>query len=452
MRCQEPKHLLVLGAAEGCLPGYNGSSGVLTDQERVALRQLGVPLTGGAMDGIQAEFAEIYGLFCGSENSVWISCSAAQPSYLFNRLAQFSGGEQTAGPQLGAALGDPWEAGAYLARFNASREADSLGLSGSYRQALSLRSYDLGGISRENIQTLYGKRLRLSASQIDCQADCRLSYFLKYGLRAKERKEATIDAAQFGTYVHDVLENTAKAVMELGGFHQVSLEKTVELAQFYSQEYTATQFKDIDSRRIQYLFQRNGQELEMVVRELWEELSRSAFVPVDFETAFGFDGGLDAVHFSGELMEGQLSGFVDRVDAWQELGQNYFRVVDYKTGKKSFDYCDVFNGLGLQMLLYLFALEQQGQSILGQNPVPAGVQYFPARAPLVTADGSVTQAEAEKLRDKEWKRKGLLLADDEVLKAMEPEGAPPRLCCKWNKDGVLSGDIADRQQLKQLKT
>ena len=59
MRCHQEKHLIVLGAEEGKLPGYSGSAGVLTDQERVTLRELGVPLTGGAMEGVQAEFAEI---------------------------------------------------------------------------------------------------------------------------------------------------------------------------------------------------------------------------------------------------------------------------------------------------------------------------------------------------------------------------------------------------------
>ena len=86
MRCQQCKHLIVLGAAEGSMPGYgnlprySGSAGVLTDQERHALRDIGVPLTGGALEGLQTEFAEIYGVFCGAEESVTISCSAAQPA------------------------------------------------------------------------------------------------------------------------------------------------------------------------------------------------------------------------------------------------------------------------------------------------------------------------------------------------------------------------------------
>ena len=73
-------------------------------------------------------------------------------------------------------------------------------------------------------------------------------------------------------------------------------------------------------------------------------------------------------------MEARLRGFVDRVDAWCDGFRKFFRVVDYKTGKKDFDYCDVYNGVGLQMLLYLFALERSGENAVGQHATAAGVQ------------------------------------------------------------------------------
>ena len=90
---------------------------------------------------------------------------------------------------------------------------------------------------------------------------------------------------------------------------------------------------------------------------------------------------------------------------WVQGATTYYRVVDYKTGKKDFDYCDVFNGVGLQMLLYLFALRDSGEESLGEHPVAAGVQYFPASAPYLSADGRLEEPEAEKTRQKEWKRK-----------------------------------------------
>ena len=451
MRLHQQSHLIVLGAQEGNLPSYNGTSGVLTDQERVAIRNLGVPLTGGAMEGIQAEFAEIYGVFCGAMETVTVYSSGAQPSFVCRRLAELAGGEQPARATLGPALSDPFEAAAFLAARNDSAAASSLGILDDFDAVCARKGYTLGSVHRSRIDKLYGKGLRLSASQIDRQAECRLSYFLKYGLRAKERKEATVDPAEFGTYVHAVLEKTARHILELGGFPQVTLEQTQEIAKKYSDEYAAEHFSQLESERLTYLFRRNGQELRFVVQELWEELQQSQFQPVGFEVNFGSPEGLPAIDIHGKTMNAILRGFVDRVDSWKQHGNDYYRVVDYKTGRKDFDYCDVFNGVGLQLLLYLFALQESGTDVIGTKPIPAGVQYFPARAPYVTTDGRLSAEELEKLRLKDLKRKGLLLEDSEILQAMEPGENPKRLCYTVKKDGTLAGDLADRDQLKLLR-
>ena len=451
MRCHQQKHLILLGAMEGSLPGYTGTFGVLTDQERVMLRQLGVPLTGGNLEGIQAEFAEIYGVFCGAAESIRVFCSGDQPSFVFRRLSELAGGERTVEDDLAFAPADPWEAGAWLAKWNAREAARRLNVLESYRDTCAHRDHSLGKVRKEQIRKLYGDTLNLSASQVDRQAECRLSYFLKYGLKARERKEATVDPAEFGTYVHAVLENTARCIRDMGGFHRVSLEETMEIAHRFSEEYAAEHFSQLDSERMTYLFQRNTQELDMVVRELWTELKDSLFEPRDFEVSFGAEGGLPPIAIPNEGMNAILRGFVDRVDTWDSGGSSYYRVVDYKTGKKDFDYCDVFNGVGLQMLLYMFALKHSGEDLLGRSPVAAGVQYFPARAPYIPSDGMLEEAEADKLRLKEWKRRGLLLQDEAVLQAMEPGDAPKRMCYTVRKDGTLSGDLADRDQMKLLE-
>ena len=450
MRCHEQKHLILLGAQEGNLPGYTGSTGVLTDQERVALRELGLPLTGGAMEGIQAEFAEIYGVFCGATESLQVFYSGDQPSFVFRRLSQLAGSLEEFEDVYEFSQADQQEAGAWLARWNGKEAAERLHVEDSYRSTRERRSYSLGTVEREHIQSLYGSTLNLSASQIDRQAECRLSYFLKYGLKAQERKEATVDPAEFGTYVHAVLENTARCIREMGGFSQVTLEETLDIAHRFSEEYAAERFGMIESQRLTYLFRRNAQELDMVVRELWTELKDALFAPTEFELGFGSEGGLPAIAVPNASMNALLRGFVDRVDTWINGKTSYYRVVDYKTGRKDFDYCDVFNGVGLQMLLYMFALRQSGGHLLGDHPIAAGVQYFPARAPYLPTEGKLEDPDAEKARQSQWKRKGLLLNDEEVLQAMEP-GDPVRMCYSVKKDGSLSGDLADREQLKILE-
>ena len=450
MRCQEQKHLILLGADEGSLPSYGGSTGLLTDQERVALRNAGVPLTGGAMEGLQAEFAEIYGVFCSATQSVMLTSSEAQSSFIHRRVALLSGGEIQANVSLVSQRRNSISAASYLVRHSHETGAKQLGILDAYEHIQMRKDHSLGAVDKNNIQLLYGERLKLSASQVDCQAQCRLSYFLKYGLRAREMKEAKIDPAEYGTYVHAVLEDTGKSVMQMGGFHNVGLDEVLNIARKFSEDYIKEHFGALESKRMEYLLERNKQELEMVVQELWRELSQSSYEPSHFELHFDDGAPMPAISIPNSGINAALAGYVDRVDVWQRGASTYFRVVDYKTGKKSFDYCDVFNGVGLQMLLYLFALKKAGEDVIPGKRISAGVQYFPARAPYVSVDGSLSDEEAVAVRKKVWKRSGLLLSDMDSLRAMDDSEKMDTLSCNVLKDGTLTGDIADRVQLGML--
>lgn len=449
-RLHEQKHLFVLGACEGKLPGYTGSTGVLTDQERETLRQMDVAITGGAMEGIRAEFAEIYGVFCGACESIKVWCSGEQPSFVYRRLTEMAGRITPSQRTMGFAAANSREVGAYLARWDQSEAAAELDVEKEYKEALQRRDYQLGTVERDRIDSLYGTQLNLSASQIEQQAKCRFHYFLRYGLRAKERREASVDPAEFGTYVHAVLENTCRCIRDMGGFSQVSKEETLEIAHRYSKEYAEEHFAQLDSQRMAYLFQRNMQELDAIVRELWEELSQSQFQPQGFEVSFGM-GDLPGITIPNGAIPAALRGLVDRMDTWKQGGNTYYRIVDYKTGPKEFDYCDVFNGIGLQMLLYMFALRNSGEEHLGDRPIPVGVQYFPARVRYLSTDGRPDDQDAEKKRRKEWRREGLLLDDEQILQAMEPGDEIKRLNYTIKKDGTRSGDLASREQLKLLE-
>lgn len=449
MRCQQVKHLIILGAEEGKLPGYSGAKGVLTDQERVQLRTLQIPLTGGALEGLQAEFSEIYGVVCGADETITIFAPSANPSYVFKRLVKGVKSPVNYVPNPVSQIAGVMDAAVYLAKLKDRTSANALGITDTYDRICKLRDHSLGTLNGEKVKALYGNQLILSASQIDVQAKCRMEYFLHYGIKAKERKEVTVDPAEFGTFVHDVLENTCRKVMELGGFHQVSAEETCQIAKGFASAYAQERFSQIQSDRLDYLFSRNMMELDAIVRELWNELSKSFFEPVAFELNFGQkEATMSAVDIPGAAIAACVRGAVDRVDVWHGNGNDYYRVVDYKTGRKDFDYCDVFNGIGLQMLLYLFALEK-GEAILGENPQPVGVQYFPARIPYLKADCKLEGAALDDYWKDALKRKGLVLKDEDILDAMEP-GGPVKLNVQIKK-GQISGYVMDREQMKQLK-
>ena len=448
MRCTQADHLIILGAEEGKFPGYSGSKGVLTDQERVELRAMQLPLTGGALEGLQAEFSDIYGVICGANETITIFAPVANPSYVFKRLSKGVKEAEEYVPDQVSQISGALDAAVYLAKGNHTDAAAELNISDEYQRICALRDHTLGELSAENVRLLYGQQLMLSASQIDVQARCRLEYFLYYGVKARERKEITVDPAEFGTFIHDVLERTCREVLQRGGFHQVSVEDTLLLAREYAAEY-AQRFQELQSQRLEYLFQRNLMELDAIVKELWNELSISEFSPIAFELNFGqMDAQMNAVDIPGADMAACVRGAVDRVDIWRNNGNNYYRVVDYKTGIKDFDYCDIFNGIGLQMLLYMFALEN-GETVLGDSPRPVGVQYFPARIPYLSAPYKLEGSDLEDHWLSALKRKGLVLKDAEILEAMEP-GGPVRLNVQIKK-GEICGHVMDREQMRQLK-
>jgi len=303
------------------------------------------------------------------------------------------------------------------------------------------------------VAALYGRTLRLSASRLDTYAQCRFAYLMQYGLHLQTPGEADFDAPAFGTFVHEVLEKTAQEAAARGGFKALSDDEVKTLAEGFIEEYRQENEQNLTDRdaRFAWLFQRHGREVLAVVRELAAELRVSDFVPGAFELKFARDGDMPPVRVQGEQASGELVGAVDRVDRWQNGEIDYVRVVDYKTGKKSFDYADVYHGMGLQMLLYLFALEEHGAAAFGHPVQSAGVLYFPAREVLLSGSAKKDEEKLEKERRGKLKRSGLLVNRGDVLRAMEHGDKPQYMPFRVNKDASIGGHVATPAQMELLR-
>lgn len=449
LRHRQAPHLLVLGAADGCFPAYRTGEGLLTEEERRSLMARGLALAPSRADQMDREMSGIHGALCAATDTVWLSYAGDQPAWLLRRAAD-AFPDSFDRPRTEAVL-DLAALAARRVRDNEDEPLDLPGLDAMEHALRQLRDYSFTPISRERVQDLYGRQIYLSASRIDKYAACRFAFFLTYGLKAQPRSRARLDPAAYGTMVHEILEKTVRRVMDKGGFQTIGEEELLSIALEEMEDYVRRVFPTQDQRAA-WLFTRSRQEILAVVRDLGRELKSSKFQPAACELEFSRTGQLDPVEVRGEHALCAISGFVDRVDLYEEDGRTYVRVVDYKTGRKDFDYTDILSGAGLQMLIYLFALRRSGAAYFGRDSLePAGVLYMPARKDHLLTPPMPDDSLVEKEHAAARRRKGLILSDGQVLAAMEADPAQPvYMPYKATKNG-LSGDLATAERLDLLE-
>ena len=461
------KVLFLMGANDHVLPAVQTGTGLFTREDRERLLERGIELAPSGMEVFHIELQNLYAALAQPTERLIVSWPAAdlsgtslRPSFVVGRTRALLPGVRETGdggvrfrrltaplPALELAGGE--REGALWRYF-----ADA----GRYGEALAAMEraagMNRGRLSPGAVETLYGHSCRMSASRIDKINSCHFAYFMQYGLRARERTPAGFDASQVGTFLHFVLEYVTRAVMEKGGFAQVGERELNRLTDEAVQAYMDQALPGFDKRdeRFKYLFCRLRKTVRTIVSNVSGELAESDFTPVAFELGFGEGEAMPPVSVHIENASLTVAGRVDRVDGWLSEGKLYLRVVDYKSGKKSFDLSDVRHGLNIQMLLYLFALRREGKRIFGREIVPAGVLYLPARDVLVSKPRSVGDEELRSALDRELRRSGLVLSQPEVLRAMEHSAldAPRFLPLSVGKKGVAGG-LASAEELGKLE-
>jgi ATP-dependent helicase/nuclease subunit B len=273
---------------------------------------------------------------------------------------------------------------------------------------------------------------------------------MQNGLRLEPRVVAEFDAQTAGLFMHYVLENVSREIKAANGFKNTEEKDCRVLTARYVLQYVREVLYDFEGKnaRFIYLFRRLEEDVHRIVFDMLDELKHSDFEPLDFELDLSQMAKASACQ---EPVGLSLKGIVDRVDGWERGGKLYMRVIDYKTGRKSFDLSDVAYGMGMQMLMYLFALQKIGAARYGAEIAPAGVLYVPARDMVLKMQRSATEEEIKKKRELELRRGGLILSDPFVLDAMENGDAKKFLPVKLSKDGAVTGDsLVSLEQVELL--
>ena len=462
------KVLFLLGADDGAIPQAAPSPGLLNDDDRSLLASYGLEPAPRLSDKLYREMTIVYETCALPRARLYVSYAAAgaegeerRPSFLWHKLRALfprAGWVQEDALDGSFRLAAPRPALELAGRFPGVGEALSElpGYAPLVERMRRAARMERGRLSRPAVDELYGSCVPMSASRMDRYKSCHFSYFMQYGLRAEPRRPAGFQAPEYGTFVHYVLEHVLRGAKERGGVKALEEGELHALAKQAVDRYVAEELGGLEHEtpRFQYLFRRLLKSVYLVVDNVAEELAASEFQPISFELGFGARGDLPPVELNVDGVTVSISGFVDRVDGWEKDGRLYLRVVDYKTGRKSFDLTDIWHGMGLQMLLYLFTLEGEGKALYGREIVPAGVLYLPARDAVVAGSRSMTEAERQKKVDAQLRRKGLVLDDPEVLEAMERPGEEGVrfLPVRVNRAGAVTGEaLVSAERLGKLQ-
>lgn len=304
------------------------------------------------------------------------------------------------------------------------------------------------------IEQSLGKTLRLSASGLEQYQLCPFSYFCQRILRLHPRQKMQLAGAGTGSLIHYCLEQLFRCcdrdtflAMDLAAL----LAKVQQYASAFWQESMGGDFSK-SAREIAVLHH-TIHNMEPLLQHLQEELRQSAFYPKYLELPIASES-KDFPPLYLHTKQGQtvqLLGKVDRVDLCQKDAHTWVRVIDYKTGSRSFSFGDLLYGLDLQMLIYLFTITAPGTAL--EHAKPAGVLYLPSGK--IRSD---QQRTAHVLPQKQYydtyRMNGILLKDSAVLTAMEADGKGLFLPGTLTPDGTIaegSGQFLTDTQMKSLR-
>ena len=276
-------------------------------------------------------------------------------------------------------------------------------------------------LSDKTLERSVSGTLKTAVSRLERFRKCPFSYFMQYTLNAKERPEMKLHYNEAGSFLHNFVDEFSKR-LEANGM------SWADATDGYIMEEADKILGAFDKRLNTYIISKSPRMARLFVRLketacaslklIREHITRGRFKPLGYEISFDENGKFKPLKIA--LPNGttvSLRGRIDRADALNLGGNTFVRIIDYKSGSKSFDLGDFFYGINLQLAVYITALCEN------KNMLPAGMLYFRLDNPPVKSEPQKLPEEVfdAKLKSGELKLNGLILNDDEVWQAMDTE-------------------------------
>lgn len=285
-----------------------------------------------------------------------------------------------------------------------------------------------------------GRQLQGSVSQFENYQKCPFQYFARYGLKLSERHEYVYDNRSLGTLMHAVLKEYGERVRGekrfAGLWQNVPEEERRSLCGAIVDELAPRLSGDILSSRASYMHLKHRLK-DMALLSInhltsWAEVS--GFQPLWFEQSFGGRGDAQITPLAlGDGVSLSFRGQIDRVDL--HTSGKYYLVVDYKTGNPKINLLQIYYGLQLQLLAYLYVARELLRNRQKRTVLPAGMLYavlcYGLKGENKDHDHELSEEEVRKKLNQELRMPGWVLADKQLIEEL---GAQNFLYVKIDKE------------------
>ena len=440
-RSHKVRAVFILGLNDGVFPSSNKDEGFLNDSDREILKQDGIELANGTIDNLYEDKFNIYKAFTTAEEKLYLSYSSSdkdgkslRPSVLISQIKKMFPKMKEESDVINKKYEIVNKKVTYeelienIAKIKNKEKIDEIWYQiynyykGQEEWNKKLTS-DMQGlnytnlpekIKQENIDKLYGNTLKTSISRLEKYRGCPFSYYLQYGLKLKEKETLKVQSFNTGSFMHETIDSFFKVVREEDiDLAEIEEDKILEIVSNIIDEslnlnknfiFTATAKYKVLVRRLKRI-------ITKALKYVIITIVNSDFEVSGTEVEFGEKGKYEPIIL--ELDNGkkiEITGKIDRIDTAKNEDGKYLRIIDYKSSAKNIDLNEVYAGLQIQLLTYTDAICRK------EDIMPAGIFYFSLLEQMANADKRLNEDEIEEMIRKNFKMKGLIIADVKIIK------------------------------------
>lgn len=413
-RLNHIKVLFFTSVNDGIVPKAPKKGRILSDRDRDILSDCGLELAPSDKQNSYIEQFYIYTILTKPSDHLYISyhklsasLESMRPSYLLGRISSIFPSLQAEEYDAASCMPDTVNRSLRrILRAEDSEDAESRiltriltekGFAGELTAIYKGRTYRnvAEQLPPETIALLYGRYLHASVSKLELYARCGFAYFLKYGLRLKEREMYQVDVRNVGVILHSVMEGLFKQVRDTRNNDWENFPEdermlmVTDLVNRAAEESAGDFFED--NARNAYMLQMIERMAQTSAGMLQKHIRLGSMKPGMLEKTF--DSAKDEVgSYLFELpnqIQMSINGKIDRVDVEEEDGTVYIKVIDYKSSTRKLSLEEVLNGEQLQLVTYsAIAYEIEKMIYPDKNIQIAGLLYYSFDDPVIEIESS----------------------------------------------------------------